>query len=471
MASRLVTEGGGAQVFDDSMVHEEVDKHHGLIEAVPGYGQGSETGQPPPPPPLTPIKPETASHGLVHQHHHQSMAATPGSTSPDGVNTTHTNGNKAALEGVKVLRPWRAPRLLKYQKGKNKFGMRRIFLERRYNSGTPTPSTSPATTTATSSSDPNSKPPFSYVALIAMAIQQSNHKRATLSEIYQFITSKFPFFERNKKGWQNSIRHNLSLNECFVKVPREGGGERKGNYWTLDPQYEDMFENGNYRRRRRMKRPYRSAAPYGKGLFAEGFAAAHHQLPLGTRNLFGNPPTYPAAYSRYEHRCPRDTSYPQMFALSLSTYGVRCVGTASLRANATEYDKCVMGICCVGSTAWNFPSVQTSYTSCQAVNAAVRAANPSHPQSLNPYSQLQSQVSPVLSFSCMVGFRDRKLLLTFPLPRVLLPIKLFFLLSHILPPLHPSSLPMIDVRSVSYSNLMASLVLTDSLQLTSNNQH
>ncbi|CAG2062777.1 unnamed protein product, partial [Timema podura] len=62
-----------------------------------------------------------------------------------------------------------------------------------------------------------------------------------------------------------------------------------------------MFENGNYRRRRRMKRPYRSAAPYGKGLFAEGFAAAHHQLPLGTRNLFGNPPTYPAAYSRYEH--------------------------------------------------------------------------------------------------------------------------------------------------------------------------
>nr|CAD7577077.1 unnamed protein product [Timema californicum] len=225
-------------------------------------------------------------------------------------------------------------------------------------SGTPTPSTSPATTTATSSSDPNSKPPFSYVALIAMAIQQSNHKRATLSEIYQFITSKFPFFERNKKGWQNSIRHNLSLNECFVKVPREGGGERKGNYWTLDPQYEDMFENGNYRRRRRMKRPYRSAAPYGKGLFAEGFAAAHHQLPLGTRNLFGNPPTYPAAYSRYEH-----------------------------------------------STAWNFPSVQTSYASCQAVNAAVRAANPSHPQSLNPYSQLQSQVSPVLSFSCMVGFR------------------------------------------------------------------
>ncbi|CAO1342889.1 unnamed protein product [Diamesa tonsa] len=192
-------------------------------------------------------------------------------------------------------------------------------------------------TTTNSDRNGNSKPPYSYVALIAMAIANAPAKRATLSEIYAYITQRFPYFEKNKKGWQNSIRHNLSLNECFVKIPREGGGERKGNYWTLDPQYDDMFENGNYRRRRRMKRPYRTGAHFQK-MFGESYIASSNNF--AHRTVFSQPgyqpyprydtsswipntplSTYPPCTSRSGYSYTTSIQQPPVQAISLNSYG------------------------------------------------------------------------------------------------------------------------------------------------------
>ncbi|XP_030085339.1 forkhead box L3 isoform X2 [Serinus canaria] len=77
-----------------------------------------------------------------------------------------------------------------------------------------------------------------------------------------------PAYRSNQRAWQNSIRHNLSLNSCFVKVPRTEGNEKgKGNYWSFAAGCEsmlDLFENGNYRRRRRrrnVKREHKEQRP------------------------------------------------------------------------------------------------------------------------------------------------------------------------------------------------------------------
>ncbi|KAI2805810.1 hypothetical protein RDWZM_008968 [Blomia tropicalis] len=97
----------------------------------------------------------------------------------------------------------------------------------------------------------HAKPPYSYISLITMAIQHCPSKMLTLSEIYQFIMDLFPYYRQNQQRWQNSIRHSLSFNDCFLKVPRTPDKPGKGSFWTLHPDSGNMFENGCYLRRQK----------------------------------------------------------------------------------------------------------------------------------------------------------------------------------------------------------------------------
>ncbi|KAM9208039.1 forkhead box protein J1-like [Leptosomus discolor] len=98
--------------------------------------------------------------------------------------------------------------------------------------------------------NPHVRPPYSYATLICMAMEASDKPEITLSAIYKWITDNFCYFRHADPTWQNCIRHNLSLNKCFIRVPREKDEPGKGGFWKLDPQHADRLENGAFKKRR-----------------------------------------------------------------------------------------------------------------------------------------------------------------------------------------------------------------------------
>ncbi|XP_064010369.1 forkhead box protein H1 [Pogoniulus pusillus] len=79
------------------------------------------------------------------------------------------------------------------------------------------------------------KPPYSYLALIALVIRAAPGRRLKLAQIIQELSSLFPFFGGGYQGWKDSVRHNLSCNPCFAKVLKDPSKPKaKGNYWTVD---------------------------------------------------------------------------------------------------------------------------------------------------------------------------------------------------------------------------------------------
>ena len=100
------------------------------------------------------------------------------------------------------------------------------------------------------------KPPYSYASLIGMSILRAPARRLTLAQIYKWISDTFSYYRAAEAGWQNSIRHNLSLNKAFIKQERPKDDPGKGNYWVIEPGMEQQFIKDKPSRR-----PTSSAGP------------------------------------------------------------------------------------------------------------------------------------------------------------------------------------------------------------------
>ncbi len=66
------------------------------------------------------------------------------------------------------------------------------------------------------------KPCYSYTHLIFMAIESTPAKCMTVNQIYNWCETNFPFYKHAGAGWKNSLRHNLSINKSFKRLPRDG---------------------------------------------------------------------------------------------------------------------------------------------------------------------------------------------------------------------------------------------------------
>lgn len=89
--------------------------------------------------------------------------------------------------------------------------------------------------------DDGTKPQHSYAQLIGMSILRAPNRRLTLAQIYKWISDTFSFYNAQEAGWQNSIRHNLSLNKAFIKQERPKDDPGKGNYWAIQAGMEIQF--------------------------------------------------------------------------------------------------------------------------------------------------------------------------------------------------------------------------------------
>ncbi|NWR93650.1 FOXJ1 protein, partial [Furnarius figulus] len=111
--------------------------------------------------------------------------------------------------------------------------------------------------------NPHVRPPYSYATLICMAMEASKKPKITLSAICKWISDNFCYFRPADPTWQSSIRHNLCINKCFIKVTREKSEPGRGAFWKLHPRYANRLRNRTFKEQRMP--PVQIQPPFPKG--------------------------------------------------------------------------------------------------------------------------------------------------------------------------------------------------------------
>ena len=151
------------------------------------------------------------------------------------------------------------------------------------------------------------KPNESYISLIAKAVLSCPEKRMVLGDIYQYVSDNFPYYRESDPAWKNSIRHNLSINECFVKSGRAASG--RGYYWAIHAACFEDFKKGDFNRRqarRRVQNSYRQllrATPYMHNI--PGLPTATTATPLTSTPTRSYPTHYQWPWAAAAQQCER----------------------------------------------------------------------------------------------------------------------------------------------------------------------
>ncbi|KAF2196362.1 hypothetical protein GQ43DRAFT_261507 [Delitschia confertaspora ATCC 74209] len=159
------------------------------------------------------------------------------------------------------------------------------------------------------------KPPFSYAQLIGQAILNSPEEMLTLANIYQFIKDKYAFFRHSNTGWQNSIRHNLSLNKSFEKVARRTDEPGKGMKWRIAENEKEEFVKKQLYSARRPQSRFDSSGPNSPALKQSEHATERLVDAIGhgdNRSIF----------AKQEATAPRVKSPPRSATPPLASYPI-----------------------------------------------------------------------------------------------------------------------------------------------------